>query len=66
MTGAKAEAKEHFAKAAKLTPKDKLVAHILKQLDAGSDVTPPELPSRLRRVATTATPPAAAGEGPSL
>ncbi len=43
MTGAKAEAKEHFAQAAKLTPNDKLAAHILKQLNAGSEVTPPEL-----------------------
>ena len=56
MTGAKAEAKEHFAKAAKLTPKDKLVTHILKQLDAGSAVTPPELPK----------PPAAGGDKPQL
>ncbi len=44
MTGAKAEAKEHFATAAKLTPNDKLAQHIVKQLDAGGTVTPPELP----------------------
>jgi tetratricopeptide (TPR) repeat protein len=44
MTGAKADAKEHFAQAAKLTPNDKLAPHILKQLDAGGNVTPPELP----------------------
>ena len=44
MTGAKPEAKTHFALAAKLTPNDKLAQHILKQLDAGGSVTPPELP----------------------
>jgi len=44
MTGATAEAKEHFALAAKLTPNDKLAQHILKQLDSGGAVTPPELP----------------------
>ena len=44
MTGAKAEAKEHFAQAAKLTPNDKLAKHILNQLEAGGAVTPPELP----------------------
>ena len=36
--------RQHFALAAKLTPNDKLAAHILKQLNAGSEVTPPELP----------------------
>jgi tetratricopeptide (TPR) repeat protein len=44
MTGATPEAKEHFAQAAKLTPNDKLAQHILKQLDSGAAVTPPELP----------------------
>jgi hypothetical protein len=44
MTGAKAEAKEHFSLAAKLTPNDKLAQHIVKQLDAGDAVAPPELP----------------------
>jgi tetratricopeptide (TPR) repeat protein len=44
MTGAKAEAKTHFTQAAKLTPNDKLAQHILKQLESGGTVTPPELP----------------------
>jgi hypothetical protein len=44
MTGAKDEAKEHFAQAAKLTPNDKLAQHILKELESGSAVTPPKLP----------------------
>jgi tetratricopeptide (TPR) repeat protein len=44
MTGATPEAKQHFALAAKLTPNDKLVQHIVKQLDSGAAVTPPELP----------------------
>ena len=46
MTGAKAEAKAHFAEAAKLTPNDKLAQHILKQLDSNSPVTPPPLPKQ--------------------
>jgi len=46
MTGAKAEAKSHFAQAAKLTPNDKLAQHILKQLESGSAVTPPQLPKQ--------------------
>lgn len=44
MTGAKDEAKQHFAQAAKLTPNDKLAQHILKQLESGGAVTPPTLP----------------------
>jgi hypothetical protein len=44
MTGAKAEAKTHFAKAAKLAPNDKLAQHILDQLESNSPVTPPKLP----------------------
>ena len=44
MTGAKEEAKKHFAQAAKLTPNDKLAEHILKQLESGDTVTPPDLP----------------------
>ena len=44
MTGAKEEAKAHFAQAAKLTPNDKLAQHILKQLESGGAVTPPDLP----------------------
>jgi len=44
MTGAKEEAKTHFAEAAKLTPNDKLAAHILKELESGGTVKPPELP----------------------
>ena len=43
MTGAKDEAKEHFAQAAKLTPNDKLAQHILKQLESGGPVTPPDV-----------------------
>ncbi len=45
MTGAKDEAKSHFAQAAKLTPNDKLAAHILKELEGGETVKPPELPA---------------------
>ena len=45
MTGAKAEAKEHFAQAAKLTPNDKLAQHILEQFESSSPVTPPKLPA---------------------
>jgi tetratricopeptide (TPR) repeat protein len=45
MTGAKAEAKTHFAQAAKLTPNDKLAQHILKQLESNGEVKPPELPA---------------------
>ncbi len=44
MTGAKDEAKKHFALAAKLTPNDKLAEHILKQLESNGAVKPPELP----------------------
>lgn len=44
MTGAKQEAKKHFAEAAKLTPNDKLAQHILKQLESTGTVTPPVLP----------------------
>ena len=44
MTGATAQAKEHFALASKLTPNDKLAQHIVKQLDSGGTVTPPDLP----------------------
>ncbi|MEI8375284.1 MAG: tetratricopeptide repeat protein, partial [Planctomycetota bacterium] len=46
MTGATEEAKDHFAQAAKLTPNDKLAQHILKQLEAGSAVTAPDLPKQ--------------------
>ena len=46
MTGAKEEAKSHFAQAAKLTPNDKLAQHILKQLESNSAVTPPKLPKQ--------------------
>ena len=45
MTGAKDEAKQHFAQAAKLTPNDKLAQHVLKQLEAGTAVAPPKLPT---------------------
>jgi len=45
MTGAKEEAKTQFAEAAKLTPNDKLAGHILKQLESGDVVKPPELPT---------------------
>jgi len=44
MIGAKDHAKIRFARAAELTPDDKLARHILKQLQAGEDVTPPVLP----------------------
>ena len=46
MTGAKDQAKEHFSQAAKLTPNDKLAQHILKQLESGGAVTPPQLPKQ--------------------
>jgi hypothetical protein len=46
MTGAKAEAKKHFAEAARLTPNDKLAQHIVKQLEANQAVTPPVLPEQ--------------------
>jgi tetratricopeptide (TPR) repeat protein len=46
MTGATADAKAHFAEAAKLTPNDKLAQHIVKQLNAGNTVTPPEMPQQ--------------------
>ena len=46
MTGAKDEAKQHFAQAAKLTPNDKLAQHILKQLESSGEVTPPKLPKQ--------------------
>ncbi len=49
MTGAKDEAKEHFAQAAKLTPNDKLAQHILKQLESGGAVTPPDSAQAARR-----------------
>ena len=54
MTGAKDSAKSEFAEAVKLTPDDKLAKHILKQLDAGQDVTPPELPRKAEEQEGTA------------
>jgi tetratricopeptide (TPR) repeat protein len=41
MVGGRDEAKAQMAEAARLTPKDKLAAHVLKQLQAGQPVTPP-------------------------
>ena len=41
MIGARDDAKTHFAEAAKLTPKDRLAAYVLQQLEAGKPVTPP-------------------------
>jgi tetratricopeptide (TPR) repeat protein len=46
MTGAKPEARKHFAEAARLTPNDKLAEHILKQLESSGSVTPPVLPEQ--------------------
>jgi len=44
MLDARADAKDEMAQAAKLTPKDKLAAHVLQQLESGKAVTPPKLP----------------------
>jgi len=44
MLGARTEAKDEMAQAANLTPKDKLAAHVLQQLDSGKPVTPPKVP----------------------
>jgi len=57
MTGAKEEAKQHFALAAKLTPNDKLAEHILKQLQSSGSVTPPKLPPPAEAKDSVATPP---------
>jgi tetratricopeptide (TPR) repeat protein len=46
MTGARDNAKSEFADAVKLTPKDKLASHYLKQLQSNSPLTPPEMASK--------------------
>ena len=46
MTGAKPEAKAHFAQAAKLTPNDKLAQHILDQFQSNNAIVPPTLPKQ--------------------
>jgi tetratricopeptide (TPR) repeat protein len=42
MVGGRDDAKAQMALAVKLTPKDKLAAHVLQQLEAGQPVTPPK------------------------
>jgi tetratricopeptide (TPR) repeat protein len=42
MVGARDDAKTQMALAVKLTPKDKLAAHVLQQLESGQPVTPPK------------------------
>ena len=46
MTGAHNEAKNEFAEAVKLTPKDKLASHYLKELDSNAPLTPPKMATR--------------------
>ena len=46
MTGARDNAKTEFADAVKLTPKDKLAEHYLKQLQSNAPLTPPQMASR--------------------
>jgi len=56
MLGSRTDAKDEMTQAVKLTPKDKLAAHVLKQLEAGQPVTPPQL-SDLSEPAKTPEPP---------
>jgi len=42
MLDSRTDAKDEMAQAAKLTPKDKLAAHVLQQLESGKPVTPPK------------------------
>jgi tetratricopeptide (TPR) repeat protein len=42
MIGGREDAKTQMALAVKLTPKDPLAAHVLKQLESGAPVTPPK------------------------
>ena len=46
MIGARDNAKTEFADAVKLTPKDKLAAHYLQELQSNSPLTPPAMASR--------------------
>ena len=46
MVGSRAEAKPQFAQAVKLTPNDKLAAHLLRQLEADQPITPPPEPAK--------------------
>ena len=41
LVGSRSEAKSQFAQAVKLTPSDKLAAHLLRQLEANLPITPP-------------------------
>jgi tetratricopeptide (TPR) repeat protein len=43
MTGARDNAKTEFTEAVKLTPKDKLAAHYLEQLNSNAAITPPQM-----------------------
>jgi tetratricopeptide (TPR) repeat protein len=57
MTGHRAEAKRELTEAVKLTPKDKLASHLLRQLEANQAITPPPMEN-------TATPPNSIAEPP--
>lgn len=46
MTGARDNAKTEFASAVKLTPKDKLASHYLRELQSNSPLTPPVMAAR--------------------
>ncbi len=46
MTGARDTAKTEFSDAVKLTPKDKLAAHYLEQLQSNVPLTPPQMASK--------------------
>jgi hypothetical protein len=45
MIGARDKAKDQLAEAVKLTPRDKLAAHFLKQLQSNVPLTPPVIPT---------------------
>ena len=49
MTGARDNAKTEFAQAVKLTPKDRLAEHYLKELQSNSPLTPPKPPQTAAR-----------------
>ncbi len=46
MTGARDNAKTEFADAVKLTPKDKLASHYLKELQSNEPLTPPQMAAK--------------------
>ena len=49
MTGARSAAQSEFAAAVKLTPKDQIAAHYLKQLQSNAPLTPPTPPQTAAR-----------------